>query len=248
MAFQDLTQLQILEGTLGLIWILAAVFIGLRVITKATSERKELITVGLSYIFVSSAWWGVGLQFISYGFFDIIIGDILYLLVANIFIPVGLVCWVNSFAEMINPEIKNKLFIIFIPFCLIWEILIFVFAFTNLDLLGSLEGLFNSSHGDVIRYFIIIAILSFVVSGVYFSIRSMSLEDREIKWKGRFLLIAWISFAFGAILDSMIQEVSAPLLIFIRLILITGAIEYYLGFFLPNKLKGILIKNRESYN
>ena len=73
MALADLTQLEILQGSLGLIWVLIAIFIGLKAISRAIAinRTRDLITVGLSYIFVSSAWFGVAFQFISYGFFDV---------------------------------------------------------------------------------------------------------------------------------------------------------------------------------
>jgi hypothetical protein len=238
----DLGTTQLLEGFLGFIWVAIAIFIGVRIIFKAKElDRKELITVGLSYIFVSSAWWGVAVQLISYGIFSFPITYIPYLLIANIFVPPGLVCWVYSFSEMVNPYLKKKLLLIYVPFCILWEVLIFIFLFTNPDFVGSFEFPFNSSHGDVIRIFIIIAIFSFVLSGVYFAMQSMKLEDPEIKWKGRFLFAAWISFCIGALMDALLPLIPV-ILILTRLILITGAIEYYLGFFLPSKFKEWLLQ------
>ena len=55
MAFSDLTELEILQGTLGLIWVLIAIIIGIRIIHKAILLKRtsDLITVAFSYIFVS---------------------------------------------------------------------------------------------------------------------------------------------------------------------------------------------------
>ncbi|TXT53343.1 MAG: conserved membrane protein of unknown function [Promethearchaeota archaeon] len=242
MSFQDLTPNQYLEGIFGLIWVLFAIFIGIRIILKAKSlGRTELIAVGLSYICVSTAWWGVAIQFLVYGLFSIELTEMLYLFISNAFIPVGLLFWVYSFSEMVDPYLKKRLLVIYIPIALLWEILLMIFLFININLVGSVEGLFNSTHGPILRVFIIIAILTFVITGIFFSIRSMRIEDKEIKWKGRFLFLAWISFGVGAFLDAILTL--QPLtLILIRILLITGAIEYYLGFFLPKKIKDVLIK------
>jgi len=69
----------------------------------------------------------------------------------------------------------------------------------------------------------------------------MSSEDPSIQWKGRFMLIAMISFAVGAFLDAVLTF--TPLeLVLVRLLLISSSIEYYLGFFLPNSIANRLIK------
>jgi hypothetical protein len=244
MSFTDLTPIQTLEGILGLIWVLFAIFIGLRIIFKSkTLGRNELIAVGLSYIFVSTAWWGVAFQFLIFGFFSIEISEMVYLFISNAFVPLGLIFWIYSFSEMVDPYLKNKLLTIFIPICILWEILLIIFLNIDIGLVGSVEGLFNSTHGPILRFFIILAIFTFVTTGIFFSIRSMRIEDEEIKWKGRFLFLAWISFGIGAFLDAILP-IDALTIILIRALLITGAIEYYLGFFLPNKIKNILLKEK----
>lgn len=80
-----------------------------------------------------------------------------------------------------------------------------------------------------------------LVTGTIFARKSMSSEDPSIQWKGRFMLIAMISFAVGAFLDAVLTF--TPLeLVLVRLLLISSSIEYYLGFFLPNSIANRLIK------
>jgi hypothetical protein len=80
----------------------------------------------------------------------------------------------------------------------------------------------------------------FLITGIIFAIKSMRLDDPEVQWKGRFLLLAWISFGIGAILDASLP-LNALTIIIIRLILISSAIEFYFGFFLPKKISEKLI-------
>jgi hypothetical protein len=237
MALADLTELEILEGSLGLVWVLIAIVIGVRVISKAISlgRTHDLITVGLSYIFVSSAWWGVAAQFVSFGFFNVRLDAFSYLLIANIFIPFAMVCWIWSYCQIIEPKKKMGIMIIYTIFSVIWEIYVIVGLFTDIALVGTLNGIFDSSHNRFLLIIILVGVFSFLITGVHFAYKSMRLEDPEIQWKGRFLLIAWVSFALGALLDAALP-LNTLTLIIVRIILISSAIEFYFGFFLPKKM------------
>ncbi|MFX0073477.1 MAG: hypothetical protein ACFFAO_20560, partial [Candidatus Hermodarchaeota archaeon] len=75
-----------------------------------------------------------------------------------------------------------------------------------------------------------------------FAFDSMKSEKVEIKLKGKFLATAWISFIIGAALDTGFISLTPLLLIITRLLLISSAIEFYFGFFLPDWLKKVVIK------
>ncbi|MFX1339783.1 MAG: hypothetical protein ACFFDK_14315 [Promethearchaeota archaeon] len=242
MALADLTQLEILEGSLGLIWVLIAIFIGLKAIFRAIAinRRRDLITVGLSYIFVSSAWFGVAFQFISYGFFDVKLDAFTYLMVANIFIPFALICWVWSYCEILKPKSRNILLIVFFGFAIVWELFIIIGLLIDISLVGTLHSTFDSSHSPILLIFTLTGVFLFLITGTIFAVKSMRLEDPEVQWKGRFLLLAWISFGIGAILDAALT-LNAITIIIIRIILISSAIEFYFGFFLPKKISEKLI-------
>ncbi|MHA1467605.1 MAG: hypothetical protein ACTSP6_05940, partial [Promethearchaeota archaeon] len=62
----------------------------------------------------------------------------------------------------------------------------------------------------------------------------------EIKLRGKFLMAAFISWTFGAIADAIIPLTVITLPI-IRIILITSAIEFYIGFVLPDWIKKRLL-------
>ena len=70
----------------------------------------------------------------------------------------------------------------------------------------------------------------------------MKVDIKVIQWRGRFMLIAFISFTIGALFDSAIP-MSSLTIVLIRLLLISSAIEYYLGFFFPDRLANWLIKS-----
>ncbi|MFX0072249.1 MAG: hypothetical protein ACFFAO_14275 [Candidatus Hermodarchaeota archaeon] len=242
MALSDLSQLELLEGALGLIWVIIAIIIGVKVIHKAIilHRTSDLLSVGVCYVFVSSAWWGLSIQFISYGFFDILLNEFTYLLISNIFIPPALFFWIYSYCKILDIKGNKPLIMVYSIFCIFWEIFVIAGLIIDTRLVGTLNSTFDSSHSITLLLIILIATGSFLITGSIFAYKSMKLEDPEVQWKGRFLLLAWICFTIGALLDAALPQ-NAITLIIIRLILISSAIEFYFGFFLPKKVLGKLV-------
>jgi hypothetical protein len=89
-------------------------------------------------------------------------------------------------------------------------------------------------------YFIINLVL-FLVTGVLFSRKSLQSESREIRFKGKLLMAAFISFTIGTVIDFAIPN---PLTYIIaRLILLSSSVEFYIGFLLPERIKRLLFKD-----
>jgi hypothetical protein len=245
MSFIDLNLYQIIQGITALLWVLIAIIVGVRILMKSRElKRKALVGVGLTYIFVCSAWWGSVVQFIYYSISPTLMPTTIYLFISNVFVPLTLIFWMYAFVLTITPYKKKIILSITAVYVIIWEFVLFILFFTNnIALIGGISesNPLDLAFGGIIEYFIIIGILTFLVTGSYFSYKSITLGEPEIKWKGVFLLIAWISFALGALLDAVIY-LNEITLVLTRLLLITSALEYYLGFFLPPKLKEILIK------
>ncbi len=242
MGIEDLTALQFLEGFFSFTWVLIAIIAGLKIIYKSIKlDRKDHITVGLSLILVTSPWWSSSLQFVIYVIWDITLSTFTYLLIMNFMIPIALLTWVYSFSNITYPDYKKILMIIYVPICILMEVLLIYFLLTNIEMIGTVEGLFNSRHSLFGLVFQLFAIISVMVTGVIFSLRTMKVDIKAIQWRGRFMLIAFLSFTIGALFDSAIP-MSPITIVLIRLLLISSAIEYYLGFFFPDRLANWLIK------
>ena len=161
----------------ALIWVIVATIIGLRIIWKALSlKRNELITVGLTWCLIASAWWGVALQFITYGFFNYRLTDFQYLLVANIGIPVALVCWTYSFAEIVNPKLKKNFFLIMVAFFAFWEVFLISCLLIDTRLVGVVDSLFNSTHSRIQLIFVFSRFRAFIIK--YFVVQGQLLTFR----------------------------------------------------------------------
>jgi len=244
MALEDLTQADVLYGSLSLILVLVSTIVGLRIISKYfTYNEKTLLTVGLAWVFITSAWWVSAFQFIFIALFDYKFSPYLYLLIENAFTPFAIIFWIYSFCALMRLKSRKIIVSIYVVICVIFEVILFTFLSIDTELVGTgiEEGIFTSRLTDPFIGFQIFAILSIVITGIIFSRKSLRSEKSDIKWKGIFLLIAFLSIAIGAALEALL--LLGPLeLILVRALLISGSIEFYFGFFLPKSLAKILIK------
>jgi len=88
------------------------------------------------------------------------------------------------------------------------------------------------------------------VTGINFAQKSVKLEDREVRLKGKLLRAAFIMFAVAAVLDAMLgmifevptDPLLAILVVVVRILLIFSALEFYGGFLLPKWMKEIFLK------
>ncbi len=244
MGFENLSEIDRVNGIFTLIFIILSIIIGIRILLKYKSlKRKELITIGLAWIFLTSAWWGGNAAFLSIVLFNEPLDPFLFLLLSNAFIPIALICWIYSLAHIFYTE-KEKVITIFIVIIYsVYEVLILVMLLIDPNLVGNIVGDINSAPTTIPLIFLISAISTALLTGLLFSIKSIRVGNPEIKLKGKILLIGFISFSFAAVLDAIVPDTTI-ILIVIRLILISSAIEYYLGFFLPKALVNRANKNK----
>lgn len=235
MGIEDLTQLEILYRTFTLIFVVISLILGIKILSKFfIHKRKELITVGFSWIFLTSPWWGVAVSFLLYILFDYIIENIIFLILANVFVPVALICWIYSFCQLVYPQLKKNLMSIYLVICIPYEIFLIFFIFTHPDIVGTFERTFYLQPNIYTLIFQAFAILTALITGILFTKQSLRSDDKKVRWKGKFLSIAFISFTVSALLDAIIPA-NPIVLVLMRLILISSAIEYYFGFFLPDR-------------
>lgn len=238
----ELTELDILHGIFTSLFVLISLIVGLRILFKYFEhKRKELITVGIAWIGISTPWMGNSLSFLLYISFGLTLDLFSYLFIENFFVPIALVCWIYSFSKLVYPKLSTKLTILFGVICIVYEIFLITSLILKPEIIGALEGKFDVNHTIAANLFKVFAIIIVLITGVIFGNRLMRSDEPTTKWKGRFFQIAMLSFAIGAMLDAILTL--TPLeLVLVRLLLISSAIEYYLGFFLPEKVANMLIK------
>ena len=80
-----------------------------------------------------------------------------------------------------------------------------------------------------------------IVTGYLFSKQSLKSDNPMIKWKGRFILIAIITFSIAAVFQSVFLTIVIAIIL-VYILLITIVFEFYLGFLLPERRANWLIK------
>ena len=123
----------------------------------------------------------------------------------------------------------------------IFEIIFFILLFIDPNLIGNLNPPVDVSYKSFIMVYLLSFLLIFVISGLLFARLSLKSDDPEVKFKGKMLGGAYVTFLIGSVLDSSVP-ISGFIIIFTRLILILSAFFWYAGFFLPRWIKKLFLK------
>lgn len=246
MGIEEFTSLDIMRALFALIFVIISLISGLKILGKYFKHKnKSFISVGLTWIFISTPWWPLPITLITVFFFNYALEPLVYLYLMTAFIPLALIFWIISFAILIYPTHKKQIIIPYLIICMSYFIIYHILFFINLDYISKYKGHFQYQHSIFIYIFLVFTLFSAMITGFLFALKSTKSEDPRIQWKGRFLFLAILLFIIGVFFDtfsfgSVIMQTIA------RFILIFSAIEYYMGFFLPKKLENWLTKDKNT--
>jgi hypothetical protein len=239
---------EILNSTFSLLTVIIFSIVGILIIIKYFKyKNKVFIYIGVAWIIMGSAWWSSSFAFLAYLVNGIGLPLEIYLILGYPLVPFGLFLFGLALIELKYNNKKTQIALPLIAFVIIFEAYFFFFLFTNPIELGILTSPVNIDFRTIMEIFLIIALISVVIMGLLIARESFKSDSKEVKLKGKFLMIAFISLLIGAAMDTIlpITFITFPI---IRLILITSAIEFYFGYFLPFWLKSVLLKNDNSEN
>lgn len=241
--------MDIFRAVSTLIFVVISILVGLRILLKYYKhKRKELVTVGLTWIFVSSPWWPLAFGFLSILFFNYLFDPRIYLFLMNGFSAFGVICWIYSISVLTYPHLKKLLVSIYGVICGVYEIILITLLCIDPNFIATTgpdaDG-FSYSRTLLPNVFYIFVVLTILITAVLFCLKSLNSENPTVRWKGRFLLLGFITF-IGASAFEIFSAGLRLLQAILRIILIFAAIEYYLGFFLPDWMKNVLIKNNKT--
>ena len=216
-------------------------FIGIKIILKYFSDpKKELISVGFTWIFLSMIWWGVPLYMISVLLMTKF-PDALYLTVGLGMLMIALMFWIISVSSLILPKNKKKIILVFGVICISYESFFFIFLFLNQEIIGYVIGgfYFYPSLITLIALFFM-GIIGFIFT-ILLTKELLKADDPKVKLKAKFIILAFISLIIGGIFEIFLP---LELITFVlaRSVLLIAAILYYLGFFLPDRIANLFIK------
>jgi len=250
LSIQELNHYQWIHGIFTLIFVIISILIGLQILSKyfkAEGEKfSEFILVGLTYIFLSSAWWGPAFNFLVFVTTGIPLPPLLFVILNNAFVPVAIVCWIYAYSGLQMISIKKELRLSYLIISVIWEIVFLILIILSLETFYTFEytaaGIYYTKRAWIMLIYPIFALVSGLITGVLFGKQGLSSQDKVIRWKGIFLMLAFSLFVGISFLDAFLPIEIGISVIIIRSLLIFSGFCYYLGFFMPKSIKTILIK------
>jgi hypothetical protein len=244
----DLTPLEIYYGSFTFAFVIISTILGLFIALKYIKFRKlEFLAVGFTWILLASPYWSDAVQFILVVIFNRQLNSALYFFLANAFIAPIHITWIYALTNLLFKKQKQKLLIFFGIEAYLFETFFLTIFFLNPNLIGDQKSVFVVEWAIWIQIYLLISIGLFLVTGFLFARVSLKSENPEIKLKGRFLMIAFVTFTVGTVIDVIAAESPSGVTIFsARSFIIISAICFYIGYTMPKFIKELFIKSKST--
>lgn len=255
MLFQVLSELAKISGLTALISLAIGFLLGFVVLIKYFKTRQVLIfNFFLCIILTLSPWYPSGFGYLYWILTEDFLNYQMYVFIGTVGVPIAILAWLNIYLSTMLPKIKKPILIIYGLLSIFFEVYIFYFLFLAPGApIDSLLGIINDptnpmdiDYKGFVLIFLGLSILTACLTGFHLAVKSMKRKEiPEIRWKGRFLFIAFLLFGVSAIFDAII-EMAPILLVLMRIILDFTTFFFYLGFILPSWSKKFLSIKEES--
>jgi len=252
--FFQVSQLAHVSGITALISNFAALLLAGIIFIKAYNEKSRILfEFALCVMFTSSPWYPSG-----FGYLNLLITGSplpydIYIIIGNLLLPLAIIFWLDIYLTTVKPRKRKLILSIYVIFSLIFWIYSFYFLYFSPnspveEMLGIIDdptNPFDIDYKGFVLVYLAVSIFTSCATGFHFAAKSLKIEEKEIQWKGRFLLIAFLCFGIGAIADSVIPMNEISLVIF-RIILILANLFFYIGFILPKWIKKIIFRENKT--
>jgi len=252
--FFQVSQLAHVSGITALISNFAALLLAGIIFIKAYNEKSRILfEFALRVMFTSSPWYPSG-----FGYLNLLITGSplpydIYIIIGNLLLPLAIIFWLDIYLTTVKPRKRKLILSIYVIFSLIFWIYSFYFLYFSPnspveEMLGIIDdptNPFDIDYKGFVLVYLAVSIFTSCATGFHFAAKSLKIEEKEIQWKGRFLLIAFLCFGIGAIADSVIPMNEISLVIF-RIILILANVFFYIGFILPKWIKKIIFRENKT--
>ena len=164
----------------------------------------------------------------------------LYFFIGNFFTPFGIIFWIIAFTDLMYKKYQKVIVPVYIIIGLSFEILLIYYIIEDPSVIGELNGIVDVQYKSFVLIYLLILAVTLIITGILFAKETMKSDDPEVRWRGLFLLIAFILFNISAVLDAGIAT-NAIYLIIIRILLISSMFLFYSSFNMPKFFKRLLI-------
>lgn len=234
--------METLQGALTFAFVLISTILGIIIITKYfIFKKRELLLVGITWILIVSPYWPDAINFIMILMYGTLLDIIIYFFLANALIPIIHITWMIAFTDLLYKQHQKIILLIFTAEAILFEIFFIYFLIIDPSLIGTQMAPFYVEWTDFIVFYLLFSILIFLITGILFARESLKSDKKELRLKGKFLMIAFITFATGTFIDA-IGSLTEITLVLARTFVIIGAFMFYIGFTLPKFIKELFLK------
>ncbi|MBD3254086.1 MAG: hypothetical protein GF383_03295 [Candidatus Lokiarchaeota archaeon] len=238
-----LTQTEILNGVFSIVCVVISTIIGVIIASRYIKyKQRTLLLVGITWIGLFSPWWPSSISFLLIIFTGSGLSAPMYFFLGNFVAPVILLIWIIALTDLKYKNSQNLLILIYASIGAAFEITFIYFLINDPYSIGVLSGNLDVTYRGIVLFYAIFIVINMLITGILFGKESLKSSKPEIKLKGYFLIAAFVSWCIGAVMDAALPLTAITLTI-ARLILISSALEFYLGFVLPDFVKKVLIKS-----
>ncbi len=232
----------------SLIFILITLLVGGKIMGRYFSTNSNVfLIIGVAWIGLSFPWLPEALKLFFISFQADLSENtviLLYLGVNIMAAPAFLILWIIGVNKLlpIKKSQKRGLLIGTLLLSITFEFLIVILLSLDKDFIVSkyIPELYSVNWSLFIIAFQVILVIIVLFTGILFARVPLCSENQEVKLKGIFLLVAFISFVVGAVLEVFFTVRTTPGLIskiICRIILMSSSVEFYIGFIFPEKVK-----------
>ncbi|TFG07781.1 MAG: hypothetical protein EU539_04070 [Promethearchaeota archaeon] len=228
-----------------IIFTLISLILGILMILRYFKYKiRELFFAGITWCLITSPFWGDIISYLWYLFFNAPLSDFSYFFLTIGLIPIAHVTWMFFFTSFFLKKNQKLIVAVFFIEAIMFEIVFIYLLIANPSFIGTRVPLISVQWSMFIILYFILSMLLFLITGITFTFQSFKSDSKDTNLKGKFLLIAFVSFMIGIIIEL------APIFfdlkyLLSRLIILSAAIEFYIGFTLPNWIKKIFLE--ETY-
>ncbi len=222
-----------------IIFILVGVLISLK---YRKVKDKTYIWWGIGVLGQGLPWLGSGVSFLMIVQTGEGLSPGTYFFLMTFWMAITLFFWMWTMTELMVKEKQKIILVIYAVIGISFDAYLIFYLITDPSVIGTLSTPpIDSTYIGISRIFTLFVIASISVSLFIFIGKSLKTENPEVKLKSKILLVAMITSIFGSFVDAFISLTTAPIFI-IRIILISAAIEFYIGWILPEFVKKRLLK------
>ena len=243
----SLQLIDIVNGSFSLAFNVIGFIIGLRIALKYFEFRNEEIKwtyvfFGIAVFGLTFYWLPTSISFVVYLILKNHLPLELLFVLGPAFVPAITVIFMKAFCNLLGYKNRQmEIILTTIITSIIFEIIFIVFLLIDASLIIRVAGPVDVNYGDSVNIYGGALLIAITIFGLILSIKSIKVPVSEINLRGKFLLVAFLSFTVGTALD-MVSSLSLVILTIARIILISGAVLFYFGMVPPKKIKRFYLK------